>query len=192
MGKHRAAFGYAVQFETAARQWDVVGQWVRMDDLRPSALTHGSHKWIGPTWAAIDDNLVLTLTPSKTEGSTGAKVHVRLSGCPMVMEELAMIPQEARSGPLVVNEETGRPYERSTWERLWRDVRAAAGLPVALWNRDLRAGAITEGQAAGASVDDRAKMAGHSKKINATVYSRDRLAASDRVIEARQRFRKGK
>ena len=44
---------------------------------------------------------------------------------------------------------------------------------------------------AGISVDDRAKLAGHSKKTNATVYSRDRLAASDRVIEARERFRKG-
>ena len=58
MGRHRAAFAFALQFETTARQWDVVGQWVRMDDPRPSALTLGSHKWIGPTWATIDGNLV--------------------------------------------------------------------------------------------------------------------------------------
>ena len=109
MGRHRAAFAFAVQFETTARQWDVVGQWTRMDDPRPSALTFGSHKWIGPTWSAIDANLILTLTPSKTERSTGAKIHVDLSRCPMVVEELANIPQEARSGPLVVNEATGRP-----------------------------------------------------------------------------------
>ncbi len=43
---------------------------------------------------------------------------------------------------------------------------------------------------AGAAVEDRAKMAGHSTKVNASVYSRDRLAASDRMIEARQRFRR--
>ena len=44
---------------------------------------------------------------------------------------------------------------------------------------------------AGAAVDDRAKLAGHSSKVNREVYSRDVLAASDRVVEARERFRKG-
>ena len=73
----------------------------------------------------------------------------------------------------------------------WRAVRAAAGLSPELWNRDLRAGGITEGQMAGAALEDRAKMAGHSAKINQAVYSRDRLAASNRVVEARERFRRG-
>jgi hypothetical protein len=109
----------------------------------------------------------------------------------MVMEELARIPEEARKGPLVIHEATGLPYQRSSWEWLWRQVREAAGLPSELWNRDLRAGGITEAEMAGASVDDRAKLAGHSKRINESVYSRDRLAASDRVVEARERFRRG-
>jgi hypothetical protein len=109
MRRHSAAFASALQFETAARQADVVGQWVSMSDPRPSAVTFRGRKWVGPTWSAIDANLVLTLTPSKTERSTGARVHVDLSRCPMVMAELAMIPQEARSGPLVVNERTGLP-----------------------------------------------------------------------------------
>ena len=104
IGKHGAAFGYALQFETTARQWDIIGQWVPLADPRPSAVTYQGKKWIGPTWAAIDANLVLTLTPTKTERSTNAKIHVDLSRCPMVVEELALIPQEARSGPLVVNE----------------------------------------------------------------------------------------
>ena len=67
----------------------------------------------------------------------------------------------------------------------------AAGLPAALWNRDLRSGGVTEGQMAGAAAEDRAKMAGHSTKVNVRVYSRDTLAASNRVIEARERFRRG-
>jgi hypothetical protein len=50
---------------------------------------------------------------------------------------------------------------------------------------------ITEAEKAGVSSDDRAKLAAHSAKINRAVYSRDRLAASDRVAEARTRFRKG-
>ena len=87
----------------------------------------------------------------------------------------------------MANEATGDP---ARWEMTWRAVRAAAGLSPELWNRDLRAGG-TEGQMAGAALEDRAKMAGHSAKINQAVYSRDRLAASNRVVEARERFRRG-
>ncbi len=44
---------------------------------------------------------------------------------------------------------------------------------------------------AGASSDDRAKLAGHSKKITRRVYDRDVLVSSSRVNEARAKFRKG-
>jgi hypothetical protein len=192
MGRHGAAFAYALQFETTARQWDIIGEWVPMSDPRPSATTFRGQKWIGPTWAAIDSQLILTLTPTKTERSTGAMIHVNLARCPMVMVELTGVPQEARTGPLVVNEETGRPYQRHPWEAVWRAAREAARLSSELWNRDLRAGGITEAEMAGVSADDRAKLAGHSAKINRAVYSRDRLTASNRVVEARDRFRRGK
>jgi hypothetical protein len=189
LGHHRAALCYALQFEACVRQWDLIGQWEPLSDPRPSAVLHHGRKWIGPTWSAIDGNLILRLTPSKTERTTGAKVIVALSGCRMVIEELATIPVEARSGPLIVNEVTGRPYARQAWEWLWQAVREAAGLPSELWNRDLRAGGVTEAQMAGAAAEDRSKLAGHSVKINEGVYARDRLVASNRVIEARQRFR---
>jgi hypothetical protein len=189
LGRHRAALCYAIQFETTARQWDVLGQWVPMSDPRPSAIFDNGEKWIGPTWAAIDESLTLTLTPStKTEKTTKASVHVHLRNCPMVMAELARIPPEERVGPLIVNER-GAPYRQTLWQYVWREVRERAGLSEALWNRDLRAGGITEAEKAGVSSDDRSKLAGHSAKINREVYSRDRLAASDRVAEARNRFR---
>jgi hypothetical protein len=162
-----------------------------MSDPRPSAILDNGDKWIGPTWAAIDETLTLTLTPSKTEKTTKASVHVHLRNCPMVMAELARIPAEERTGPLIVNERMGLPYRQPLWRMVWREVRQRAGLPDALWNRDLRAGGITEAEKAGVSSDDRSKLAGHSAKINREVYSRDRLAASDRVAAARNRFRKG-
>jgi hypothetical protein len=191
LGRHRAALAYALQFETTARQWDVIGQWVPMSDPRPSAILDNGEKWIGPTWAAIDETLTLTLTPSKTEKTTKASVHVHLRKCPMVMAELELIPPEERTGPLIVNERTGLPYRWALWGMAWRDAREEAGLPDSLWNRDLRAGGITEAEKAGVSSDDRSKLAGHSPKVNRDVYSRDRLAASDRVADARDRFRKG-
>lgn len=191
LGRHRLAFCYALQFETMVRQWDLVGQWAPLSDPRPSAVIWQDQKWIGPTWAAIDANLVLTITPSKTEKSTRARVHVNLSRCPMVMLELARIPESERVGALIINEETGRPYHGPVFRKAWGYVRERAGLSPALWNRDLRAGGNTEAEIAGAALDDRAKVAGHSTKINATVYSRDRLAASDRVVELRTKMRSG-
>jgi hypothetical protein len=191
LGRHRAALCYALQFETTARQWDLLGQWAPLSDPRPSAVVDGDGKWFGPTWAAIDRNLTLTLTPSKTERTTKATVCVNLSLCPLVMTELALVPLEERVGPLIVNERTGLPYRQALWGMAWRDVKKHAGLPRELWNRDLRAGGITEAQKAGAASDDRAKLAGHSPRINRDVYSRDVLVASNRVAEARDRFRKG-
>lgn len=191
MGHPRAALAYAFQFETTARQWDITGKWVAMSDPRPSAVTFNGRKWFGPTFSSIDANGVLTIIPSKTERTTRAKVHVNLTRCPMVTAELAKIAEADRHGPLVVNPD-GRPYNDQVFTKLWRAVRERAGLPEGLWNRDLRAGGVTEAEMAGASAEDRAKLAGHSKKVNEDIYSRDRLAASDRVVEARERFRSRK
>jgi hypothetical protein len=71
-------------------------------------------------------------------------------------------------------------------------VRLAAGLPLTMWNRDLRARRDHRGGMAEASSDDRAKLAGHSgSRITRRSYDRDILVASDRVAAARAKFRKG-
>jgi hypothetical protein len=188
IGHHRAAFCYALQFETTSRQWDLTGFWVPLSDPRASTIIDGSQKWIGPTWAAIDGG-ILTLTPSKTIRTTGKRTHVNLELCPMVMEELARITQESRSGPLIINEHTGRPYHPDAFAKLWRHVRQIAGLATGFWNRDIRAGGITEGGMAGASADDRAKLAGHSPRMTRSVYDRDVIFGANRVAEARAKFR---
>jgi hypothetical protein len=181
---------YAFQFDTGLRQWDVTGQWVPMSDLRPSAMLRGNEKWIGPLWSAIDDNLILRVTPTKTEGVTDVRGTFDLRLCPMVMEELAGIPPEKRTGPLIADERTSLPYVYDTFKDAWRRDFKAAGLPAKLWNRDFRAGASTEASKAGASREDRAKVAGHSDQIQAKVYDRDTLEAHRRVAKARNQFRR--
>ena len=54
-------------------------------------------------------------------------------------------------------------------------------------NRDLRAGGNTEGQRAGAPLDDRKKLMGHTavSRVTAQVYDRDKLEAARRVSRAR-------
>lgn len=192
LGHPPAAFAYALQFEAASRQWDIVGQWVPLSDPQPSAVIYRREKWIGPAWASIDANLILTLTPGKTNRTTKKRTHIDLKLCPMVMEELALIPPESRCGPLIVNPKTGRPYLRYETQGLWAKVREIAGLPKTMWNRDIRAGAITEGGAAGVSSDDRGKLAGHADgRMTREVYDRDVLEGSNRAAVARARFRKG-
>lgn len=189
-GHAPAALAYAIQFEGQVRQYDVIGEWLPLSDPRPSAVIDGKHKWIGPTWAQIDENMILRLTPTKTEDSSALKITIPLHAYQMVVSELAGVPDAARSGPLIVNPVTGLPYRQWYFRDLWRKVANAAGIDRLVWNRDLRAGGITEAREAGAPTDDVAKTAGHSdKRTTARVYDRDRLEAARRVAAARTAYR---
>lgn len=190
-GHPRAALAYALQYEAMLRQWDVRGTWTPLSDTRPSAVIYGRHKWLGPTWANIDDKLVLTITPSKTERTTGKEIKVDLTTLEMVMEEISRIPSEERVGPLIPDPKTGRPYTKDRWLRLWRKIAKKAEISPGTWNRDLRAGGITEGRAADVKTDDLAKVAGHSsERTTAKVYDRAVLEAGRRVADARRTARR--
>jgi integrase len=192
LGHPLVALAYSLQFEGMMRQWDVTGKWVPLADKKPSLILDGTSKWIGPMWAQIDENLILRYTPAKTEFTSGAEVVLDLRMLPMVMEELARVPEEARRGPLIVNLRTGFPYRSRTYSWVWSKVRNLAGIRKEVWNRDTRAGAVTEGRQAAAPTDDLAKVAGHAnKRTTARVYDRDRLEAARRVAQARRTHREG-
>lgn len=186
LGRGSAALAYAIQFETALRQWDVAGQWHPLQSVLPSAVIDCSRKWSGLEWRHIGEDLILRYTPSKTQGTSGAEVTIDLRLCPMVIEEIERVPVEKRNGPVIVFERTALPYTQDQFERLWRKVRQAAGLPPKLWSRDLRASAITEGRGGGAVTEDAAKVAGHTKaRTTSEVYDRERLEAHRRFAGAR-------
>jgi integrase len=186
LGHPCAALAYALQFEGAVRQWDIVGKWVPLSDQRPSFLIAGNKKWLGPTWSQIDASLILRYTPAKTQFTSGTRVTLDLCECPMVMEELARVPEEARHGPLILSPKTRLPYAYERFRDLWRAVAARAGIRREVWNRDLRAAAVTEARQAAAPTDDVAKVAGHAnKRTTAKVYDRDHLEAHRRVMKAR-------
>jgi hypothetical protein len=190
LGYQSAALAYALQFEASLRQWDVIGEWIPLADPRPSGIIDGAKKWIGPTWSQIDDDLLLRIMPGKTEGSSQARVIFDLNAYPMVVEELAGTPQSERRGPLIVNPRTALPYRHEYFRVLWRRCATQAGIASSVWNRDLRAGGITEARQAGAPTDDVAKTAGHSsKRTTARVYDRDTLEAARRVAKARTAHR---
>ncbi|MCC0806541.1 integrase [Methylobacterium sp. W2] len=192
MGRPSGALCYAVQFETTLRLWDVAGQWFPLNASVMSTVLDGNTKWAGLEWRHIDENLVLRIKPSKTEGTTDAEIAVDLKLCPMVLEEIAHIHEDCRHGPMIVHERHRRPYRARELTELWKIVRRRAGLPTSLWCRDLRASAITEARDNGALTDDASKVAGHSKpRITAAVYDRSSLEAHRRFAVARVAKRGG-
>jgi hypothetical protein len=188
-GAPRRALLYALVYDTTGRSWDFLGQWLPLTYKKPSAILAYGNKWIGPHWSAIDDNLTMKIKPTKTEKTTEVEVTFDLSVCPMVMEELAHIPPSERTGPLIINERTGLPYNYQAFSAGWNADFRAAGMPKGMWCRDLRAGGVTEGGKAGASKDDRRKVAGHAHEKQTEKYDRDQVAAQRRVMQARMEYR---
>lgn len=191
-GAKSAALAYAMAFETVLRLWDVTGQWVPMDAVGFSDVIDNSRreKWFGLKWENIDADLTLTFTPSKTADKTGKTIIFHLTKAPMVIEELMHWPVDKRTGPVIVAEQTGLPYLEQNWRRRFHKDRIAAGISSEVWARDLRASGITEGRASDASIDDAAKVAGHSSsRTTKKVYDRAVLEAADRFADARIRGR---
>jgi hypothetical protein len=179
MGHPGLALAYAIQFETTLRLWDVVGQWVPMSEPGISPVVARGRKWFGLTWADVDDSLILHAKPSKTINSSGATVDYDLSLCPMIMEEISSIPPEDRVGPIIKH--GALPYWDWRTRIVWRAIAKEVGL-TGVWNRDIRAGGITEARKSGASLDDVSKVAGHSgKQITARVYDRNTVESHRRV-----------
>jgi integrase len=187
-GRPSSALIYALVYETTLRLWDIIGQWWPLDRGGISDVidTEMQMKWFGLKWENIDENLVLRYRPSKTDGTTGRMISYPLSKAPMVLEELENWPAELRKGPVIISEETGKPYISRVVTERWEADRKAANINPKAWARDLRASGITEGRAAGADVSDAAKVAGHSTtKTTAAVYDRATIEAAERFADAR-------
>lgn len=189
-GRSSIALAQAIQFETALRQWDVIGHWDRIASPQPGdGLVHGNWAWrYGLTWGHIDSNMILRKKTSKT----GSDVEFDLKLSPMVMAEINRIPVEKRVGPLILDESSGLPYMNGRFSRVWRKVATAAGVPSEVWNRDSRAGGISEGRKAGASLDDMRQHAGHSDVKITSRYDRGPLETTSKVAILRQKAREQK
>lgn len=178
------ALAQALQFETALRQRDIIGEWE--PDAAPGAqggIVALGRRWTGGvTWADIDGDLVLTKATTKT----GAVGEWDLRRCPLVMAVLdRFLPLAGRVGPLIIEETSGRPYFYRNYTRVWRRIAEAAGVPREVWNMDSRAGGITEGSDAGAETNDLRLLATHSEARTTNRYVRKTRAATNRVLDLR-------
>jgi hypothetical protein len=182
-GRISLALATAIQFDTALRQKDVIGEWepISSGDM-PTGIVLNGHRWVnGLTWSDI----VLDGVSRKITSKTGAIAAHDMTLCPHVRAVAALIPLDQRVGPLIVDEVAGRPYAGDAFSPEWRIVARAAGLPDHVQNRDARAGFITEAEDAGADLDWVRAAAAHSQVSMTARYSRGAVGKSRKVAELR-------
>lgn len=167
-------FVEALKFETALRRIDVIGEWAPVPE-------GGEFRWTGLMAKSISKEMILTLKTSKT----GAAVARDLNSYPLVAEALKAfkIPD---IGPVVIDEDHGKPYWENRYTEKFRKVRDAAGVPKNVWSMDSRAGAVSETVEATGSLEDARDLATHTTTKTTRRYSRgDGLESSRRIAEAR-------
>lgn len=178
-GEFAIALSQSGQWDWGFRQKDMIGEWVPLDaDPRPSNIIVKGMKWVGGiVMDEINNDLVLTHETSKR----GKILTFPIRSCPLVMDMWRYAP---KSGPLIVDPETGLPFRVWNYGRRWRNVATKAGIPRNVWNMDSRAGRITDLLANGVPLEDARKFAGHSQSSTTSRYSRGTMEAIARTLDA--------
>jgi hypothetical protein len=195
-GLPSVALVQALMFELMIRQKDAIGEMIPASEPGISDVTHHGKKWLyGIRWSEISDDMILTHRLSKSlrgrdavlDPTAGKTEAFDLRAYPMVMEEMQHVPH--RTGPLVICERTGRPWDHKYFATIWRQIANAVGVPSNVQNRDSRAGGVTEALDAEANPDQVRRHAGHSQIGTTMIYSRDSLEAKNNVQELRVKNR---
>jgi hypothetical protein len=139
LGFHSLALAQALQFHLGMKQADVIGQWVPLADSVYSEIIYKNQKWArGLRWNQINDDWILEYIPS----SGGDAVQWRLTDYPAVMAEikdaLRRLDSRSKSGPVIIDERSGRPYHENQFRLDWRKAADAVGIPKTVYNKDSR------------------------------------------------------
>jgi len=192
LGYHMMALATVLMFETMMRQADVIGQWWPAPaDAVDGPMVGRGRRWKGLTWGVhITADLVMQVPTSKSRGFKMAMADLKLSA--FAMTELMRVPLDQRIGPVIVSERTGVPYDRKTFNKRWRKIARAAGIPDEVQNRDARAGGITEAYTAGAVPDHIRSAATHGDMAINQSYDRQTLDKATSVQRSRLAHRTSK
>ena len=169
------ALAQALQFEGTLRQIDVIGEWIP-DPERPSGT-----RWAnGLLWQHIHDYVLVKQTTK-----TGQEANVDFKLYPLALAELQRVPPDQRVGSVIIDSRTRQPFKERRFQKDWRAVARAAGIPDDVMNRDSRAGGVTEGSDAGADLEHLRHHASHSSVTTTARYSRKTLAKTSAVARLR-------
>jgi hypothetical protein len=176
------ALAQALQFEGTLRQIDVIGEWLP-DPERRSGI-----RWAnGLLWQHIRDYVLF-----KDTTKTGQEAGIDFKLYPLALAELQRVPPDQRVGPVIKDKRTGQPFKERRFQKNWRAVARAAGIPDSVMNRDSRAGGVTEGSDAGADLEHLRHHASHSSVTTTARYSRKTLTKTRSVARLRVAHREVK
>jgi hypothetical protein len=185
-GRPSIALAQALQFELTLRQIDVIGRWERTDEIDNGGIVYKGKRWRdGLLWSHLSPDGVLSKMTSKTEQMAEHDTRAY----PFLRSIIDAVPAAKRFGPMIVDEETGRPYRYKVFAREWRAIADEVGVPKGIWNRDSRAGGVTEGSDAGADIEHLRHHANHSNIATTTRYNRRTLEKTRQVADLRVHHR---
>jgi len=138
MGLGSIALAQAFQFEIPDLwQSDVIGEWVPVTEPGESEIVRSASKWLsGLRWSEIDFDMVLHHAQTGGRPDERKTIVADLKQCPMIMEELNLIPPYRRVGPMVVSETTRNPWTGAEFRRKWRHIATESGVPKEVKNMD--------------------------------------------------------
>ncbi|MBB4066802.1 site-specific integrase [Gellertiella hungarica] len=177
------ALAQALQFELTLRQVDVIGMWEKADDAASGGILDRGQRWGGGLlWSHLDQQGILTKVTTKVDDVVAEHDTMQY---PFLRSIIDMVPPEKRFGPMIKSEATGLPYRRRHFADVWRSVADEAGVPRSVWNRDSRAGGVTEGSDAGADLEHLRHHANHKNAATTQRYNRRTLEKTREVARLR-------
>lgn len=176
------ALAQALQFELTLRQIDVIGRWEPAGDDMGGIVDRGTRWRDGLLWSHLDSKGVLIKTTSKVDDVIAQ--HDTM-GYPFLRKFINMVPQDKRMGPVIVCETTGLPYRYRHFSDVWRSIANEVGIPSNVWNRDSRAGGVTEGSDAGADLEQLRHHANHKNAQTTARYNRSTIKKTREVAKLR-------
>lgn len=177
------AIAQALQFELTLRQIDVIGRWEKVDDPRAGGIMDRGQRWRdGLLWSNIDSKGVLLKTTSKVDDVVAEH---DTNEYPFLRKFIDMVPMEKRFGPIIKSEGTGLPYRHRYFSKTWRALATEVGIPNNVWNRDSRAGGVTEGSDSGADLEHLRHHANHKNGQTTQRYNRGTIEKTRQVAKLR-------
>lgn len=195
------AIGVVAQFDLGLRPKDVIGQWLRTQAdaereaqkarIDPEQLA--GEWWLGWfTWELVP-GWRWRMRTSKSKYKSA--MDFDLTRYTLLFPLLETVPHHLRTGAIVKGEH-GLPIRARTYQRRFRRIARAAGIPDEVWSMDARAGAATEGlEALEATTPDAIKTVqpalSHTRPQTTERYIRRRAAANMADARANRRRAEG-
>ncbi|MEP0155028.1 hypothetical protein [Pseudophaeobacter sp.] len=184
-GLTHVALAVLIRFEFMLRGVDVHSQWEPKGN-REGGIQSDGQMWVdGLTWDRFDTNLTtFTKVISKTRDSLPEPYTFDLANTSDIRDRLAKVPQQHRTGPVIVLS-TGKPPKNSVITRMFKSIVRDLGLPEELHIRDTLSGAITEAKGL-ADPHSLQYAAQHTQSTTTDIYIRDRSGAASKIVRLRK------